>query len=295
MGRIFTWGEIVDKKIPSVESFVDAKSSALSMMSGMIETGVLRGARITGSVAEGMQTIRSDIDCLVAPVDGRESLARDQMRELSREITDAYHIDFAYSPYFFDGREMLSEITTILKGRYPLVGNLIGEDPLEILPRKKADPRAIVVDELCAGLMGFSESAFYPDDARERNIPLQFALESAGQIARAVQVLRASNEGVSYRKDDALSSLVCAFGEIGISVEYLKRLMDTDAAYNLLLTEAISGRVEQTEYESFLRRETDRSQDAAFRVHSATLRGLDALINLPLIGEGQRLTPFERR
>lgn len=296
MGRIFTWGEIAEKKIPSIESFVDAKVSALSSMNGMIENGVLRGVRITGSVAEGMHTIRSDIDCLVAPIEGRESVAREQMKMLSNEITDTFHIDFAYFPYFFDGREKLSDLTLTLKGRYPLSGNVLGVDPLEILPRQNKEARAVVVDELCSGLMGFSESAFFPDDARERNIPLQFALESAGQIARAVQVIRGNGvDGVSYRKDDAISSLILAFGEVGISAEYLQRLVETDSAYDLLLRGALAGEVVKSEYESFVTRETGRAQDAAYRVQSATLRGLDALVGLPLNGEGQRLTPIERR
>jgi len=69
MGQVFTWKEIVRKRVPRLEDFTIAIEEARELFE---KKDVIVGAVVCGSVTRGDHNVRSDVDCFVLYDHSRE-------------------------------------------------------------------------------------------------------------------------------------------------------------------------------------------------------------------------------
>lgn len=302
MGRVFSWGEIAEKRIPSVEDFMTVKKVVDSEASTMVGAGVLLGARTVGSFARRKHTIRSDYDLLYTPDPSASNDVRGRMQDLTRRIRDDFNIVF--SPIEWDKYETgvaRTPVTEFIFSRDPVTDNLVGQDPLLLLPAPHELHRITLIDFIRDRQRAFSEDSFFSPKGYEDNVPLELALQEIPHIALLLMATRHGESGTpALSKAEAIADLQGRLHPQDPLLRNVDFLLRTDMGYNRLLARAIDGRSTEEEYKGFIKDMTPFCHDTAYDFYCELPYRLPTLLDgkRPAF-EGQAasfgVAPLERR
>lgn len=188
MGRVFTWEEILENRIPRNDCFRHARYDLEAALGA--EPCVV-GALAYGSVVHGHDTFRSDLDCLII----FDQAQTRRYRELTRSLAETIRQKHLVSLHFmaFDtvlaetGHHCVSEPFRKHLAYSEKHGGLIKGAPLAKL-KKSRSVQADLVNFLCTRLCelenGWAQSRSLTDEAQARYVEL--LLSTPVQLARKV-------------------------------------------------------------------------------------------------------------
>ncbi len=255
MGRVFTFKEIEDKKIPNPDSFDVAKHITLEWMQSMHRNGEIVGGQVFGSVASGTATRRSDFDLVLVTTD---YTIPNRIRDHKRLIEAAFFVpmepiliplDFAETILHTMDSDFLVHMSHVDDQ------NVVGDRPADIIKPNSPDIVSVNTSYLASKLRKFRDGVFLTDPQR-KIATLQRALEAPISIGRrTLRTLGIPQTNNAGEFDDTKRNIARIFRENfgGTSIgDGFDACLAQDAAYSELLESAIRGDVSQSEYEHFI-------------------------------------------
>lgn len=94
MGKVFTWEEVRDRRVPRLSSFTQVIDDIRMTIS---REGAILGALVCGSVTRGDHTVRSDVDCFVLYDQAQEDKAFACMHRASA-LAAIQHVPLCFIP-----------------------------------------------------------------------------------------------------------------------------------------------------------------------------------------------------
>lgn len=253
MGKIFSYSEIGEGRVPTTSDFSLAKDLAFSALTTSIGQGEVSGAAVFGSVAKGAPSERSDFDLLVItqeekPLDGLKG-AFDLIYQLTNVGIEPIIIPDALARRGFHTMDasFYIHLQKTLNDE-----NVVGTNPLDIMVPFDMPLTKVHEQYLIQKLRRLREGIFTHSQADEYRV-LQRALEAPINTGR--RTLQALYElGVVQKPliDDGKASVKRLFGEIftGTTLgEGFNTLIQQDDNYTTLLRGVLVGDVNQSEYD----------------------------------------------
>ena len=253
MGRIFTYDEVASGQIPQ---FALAKSllfEGLPKISGFI------GAKIYGSVGLGTPNKRSDLDMILV-VEGQS--VQDEVDNLARSITDKTAVHFELTQILRKLAEVgLHSIDCSFYANIasiPEEGNIIGQNPLEILTVEQNSLIAINKGYLNAKIKKLGESCRAQTEA-DKYKGLQRALEvpvNAGR--RVLQTLNDFDPSIPFKQEDGKIEVVRNFRHTFFGLPHIlnsfELLLAMDTEYSAYLEHSLRETPSKEDYDEVVSR-----------------------------------------
>jgi len=295
MGRIFTWSEVVNKQVPSVDGFTLAKQDILRWSDEMIGAGIIEGTRLVGSSIRSPHR-RGDIDILLSTSLPVSFEAFSAAKELRKRMVSSYGIvlDHRFWEEELASGSMTPRLSFLMLSTEPLQGNLRGEDPLrhgvQIDTRVESELAAFAV----AHRLYFGKALPYHNHRRETNL-LHSSLDAVKKFGGMVMAVREDRiatdkaSGFSYFREllpDAVA-------------ESVLRVEELDRNYDAVLDATLAGDIGEVEYVQYVRDAEISSRISTLDVFTFLVGqgNLDHLLERPRISpEGVvKVSPMEKR
>lgn len=253
MGRVFSYEEIRQNRVPKAEDFKSAKEITANYLLALHKEGDIVGAQFIGSVAKGVPTRRSDLDVVIIT---NGSFAMRRIKDHGVLIKNAFHIPFEpiAIPHDLAGSgehtidveffQHVKEVAT--------PDNVIGSAPIESLNSRKVPFFAIHHDYLIAKLRRLREGYNASGESEFLKI-IQRAFESPISVGRRTLIslgipLVHPKTGISDDGKESVSHVFMNhFGASSIG-SFFQKLLEFDREYSDLLEEALRGNVSRQEY-----------------------------------------------
>ena len=272
MGRVFTRSQLEQGRVPTAEDFENAIGAFSENIELGIRSGLIDGGAIFGSAAIKATSVRSDIDCMIVPVDqSDESLAKvksivDKAADASRH-TIPINAQAHSKVRLVNGRhEMDRFFGAHLIGGYRTV---FGTDPAEYI-HFPPDPADKVLFDYIRHKKRSINGLFQASGSDEWYKGAQRILELPNAIGRKalcvvdeIEATTRSERNVAHKgmMRDAAMNL---FKELGAD-ETAQKLFDTEHDYNDLLNDVLSRDIDSHEYEIILQQNIDAVSARASR------------------------------
>jgi hypothetical protein len=255
VGRILRYSEIENNKLPD---FPSAKNYLLDKTQRLADVGQVIGMRIYGSVATGTANPRSDMDIFTVikdisvwePIRKIYKTIKNQFNVVI-EIKNIIPLEFAVA-----GKHTANKVFVENINLSPREGNIIGQDPLEII----GPMRVSIFDNHTLFLSkkrGTFTEGYFADNSRDIYSATQKALETPVNVGREILQMLPHLGYPLDLKDISKRSVVNKFNEIfgGTNlVDEFNILFTRDQEYAVFLNEAILGRVTKSKYQKYVKR-----------------------------------------
>lgn len=253
MGKIFTFDEIQQGLVPKPENFVVAKKQTLTGLQQLVKDGQVVGAMGFGSVTKGIPSERSDFDILVITQE------EGQNSELESLLERVFHdTKVAVEPIIIpeylarNGIHTIDESIAIHLGQVPAEGNIVGQNPSNILIPFDLSLELVHEQYLAQKLRRLREGIFARSQTNRLRI-LQRALEAPANTGRrTLQALYKLGAIENTLVDDGKPEVTRLFREIFKNTPLINgfnALLLQDAGYSQLLRDALNGNVSHVEYD----------------------------------------------
>lgn len=265
MGQVFTWEDVLRKRIPTLNAFDDVLAGLREVLQ---EIESISGAIICGSVLRREHTVRSDIDCFVLYDHERELEAMVYMRAALMSAFDMHvPLSFITCDTLIGSTRMHHVGTSFMRHlqRSVEAGGLLKGNPLEHIV-----PSIPVRDELESYLrmkMYNLQEAWTQADtfSPEREAAyLKKLTEAPVHVARKVLAILEPLEG------DSKSYIKARYRELLPKelADQLESLIQMDEDYTHLLSEAYEYSWEQLDYQQYLAGMMSRTTDVLSFIRS---------------------------
>lgn len=253
MGKVYSFSDIVNKKIPKSEDFVKAKKIVLDELSKFAEEGEIYGAKIFGSVAKGTPNERSDFDLLIVT---EQNASLTLLKNIFENVRDQTNVGieplvidrkFAEKGFHSIDNLFLEHIRSI-----PDENNIAGLNPLNILKPFDLPILEVHKQYLAQKLRRLREGVFTYSEIDKLRV-LQRALEEPVNLGRrTLQVLPCLGYPLEM-EDDGKQNVIKLFQEtFGTTslINEFNTLLQHDKNYTSYLIEALKGTMTQYNYET---------------------------------------------
>lgn len=253
MGKIFSYSEIEEGRVPTTSDFSLAKDLAFSALTSSISRNEVSGAAVFGSVAKGTPSERSDFDLLVIT---QEEKPLDTVVEAFDLIYQRTNVGI--EPIIIPdalarrGFHTMDASFYIHLQKTLNAENVVGTNPLDIMVPFDLSLTKVHEQYLIQKLRRLREGIFTHSQADKYRV-LQRALEAPINTGR--RTLQALYELGSLEEplvDDGKASVKRLFGEMftGTTLgEGFNTLIQRDDSYTTLLRAALAGDISQPEYD----------------------------------------------
>lgn len=252
MGKVYEFSEIAGNRIPRASDFARAKAIVLNELGEVARNGEIYGAKVFGSVANGIPNERSDFDLLI--ITEHDGVLR-SLKQIFESVRDETNVcveplvidkDFAVQGLHSIEDLFLDHIRGI-----PNEGNVAGLDPMEIM-QSFGLPATIVHEQYLAQKLRRLREGLFTYSHTDRIRVLQRALEAPINVGRrTLQVLSGKGEDVLH--DDRKPTVVRTFRDVFKDTPLItgfERLLSNDSFYTDYLQDTLQGNVSEQEYEA---------------------------------------------
>jgi predicted nucleotidyltransferase len=253
MGKIFSYSEIEEGRVPTSSDFSLAKDLAFSALTTSIDKGEVRGAAVFGSVAKGTPSERSDFDLLMITQEEKSLDAVVEAFDLIYQRTNV-GIEPIIIPDALARRGFHTMDASFYIHLQKTLNdeNVVGTNPLDIMVPFDLSLTKVHEQYLIQKLRRLREGIFTHSQADEYRV-LQRALEAPINTGR--RTLQALHELGALEEplvDDSKASVKRFFREVftGTTLgEGFNSLIQQDDNYTTLLRAALAGDISQSEYD----------------------------------------------
>ncbi len=269
MGRVYTFHEIKDGKIPKPADFLNAKKELYTFLDTLYTRGLITGGKMFGSVAIDKAGPRSDLDVVII---GSPGTIFEIIGHTCAEIYTKHSVGvepILIDPYLGEqGLHPLDYFFLESVKNIPSDGNLVGIDPGKLLRVPELTVFQTHTSYLTQKLRRFSRANLdlYGNPPFDRNKELQRALEAPISIGRrSLQVLDCMGITGTLTTDSKISVINQFLQETALSELHsgFVGLLSLDAQYTQLLEDQLHKPV-AAEYEEALCNLYSRAIPAAF-------------------------------
>jgi hypothetical protein len=258
MGRVFTEQEVRDRRVPEAGDFAVAVKAFKESVNEGIETGLLDGAAVFGSVAVNLATIRSDFDCLIVPVDHSPEALIAARGVVANVFDYSMNVPIGASLHH---RERLASgeheldrfFGAHLTGPNRIV---VGNDPGEYMKFGDAPARDIILSYIRHKKRGIGQLIASPGGSEDYK-GFQRLLELPVAIGRkalmVIDEVEGSRQGTTNSADKklVLERALALFEELGAN-EVARLILQHDKWYDEELAEALESGMPERGYSGFL-------------------------------------------
>jgi hypothetical protein len=263
MGKIYDYSDIENYRVPNSDGFVKAKTLVMDRLSEFVREGVVLGAKVYGSVAFGTHNERSDFDLLVITKNDL-TLENDITLEILKNIFDDIYektsVDIEPKTVLDKssaetGDHTINKIFYDNIGMAPNEGNIVGENPLEILMPANVTQFDSHEQYLIKKRETF-KGGFLSRSSDEKCKSLQRALEAPVNMGREMLQMFPYLGYPDVLKDISKKAVNAKFTEIfglttNLSVGF-RDLQTYDQDYSHTLSEALNGSMRRNEYKDYV-------------------------------------------
>lgn len=253
MGKVFSFSQIVAGDVPSEEKFIETKNLAKASLADFISRGEIYGAKIFGSVASGTANERSDFDILI--ITEKDSVLpslKSSFKDIFKKTNVGIEPLIVSREYAERGFHSVDRLFAENIGVAPIDGNLVGQNPLDIL---RPSTRLSLINNheeyLIQKVRRFKEGLFSYSESDKNNV-LQRTLEAPVNMGReSLQILPYFGHPLEL-EDIGKQTVVNKFREVFSGTALINGfnyLYDQDKVYSRLLMRAINGLVQKKEYD----------------------------------------------
>jgi hypothetical protein len=261
MGRVYSYETIESGQVPTVTDFDKATLAFVSSVKDALETGLVDGAFIFGSVAVGSPNCRSDFDAVIALTteDSESYRAASRMNAVIEESVDNKIIINPIKQSrasFSNGRHEIDRLFgQHLSSAYRLV---IGHDPANYTQYPADSPRDILAGYVSNKKRRLTEAYDAPALDFRDGSGVQRLLELPAAVGRKIlQVLAETGDIDEAVKKSADKPAVVKASKAVLESTGLERglheLLSLDDLYWDLLMSTMEGKVPKSEYEEEIR------------------------------------------
>lgn len=249
MGRIFSFEDIEQHRIPTQSTFLQAKELTLEALNLLCVEGIIYGARGFGSVALGTPTKRSDFDIVIVTyTDNTLPIIAERLKSI-HEATNV-SIEPITIPINLAKKGSHTIDTQFLKhiNHISPEGNIAGNDPVHVIVPSTLAPSLVFEQYLLQKLRRLRDGIF-ANSMTDRDRVLQRALEAPTNVGRrALQGLASLD-----LDEDSKATVIRTFQSIfpdGQLIKAFNFLLERNHQYNVLLEASQQGLVNRADYES---------------------------------------------
>lgn len=246
MGRVFLERQIENGEVPTLEDFNYAAQYFRSSVEQEIEAGTVDGAVIFGSVAIGAATIRSDLDCMIVPVD-HSAEAFDAIARIRGAVFNYAHrvpvnSSLHHRTRLASGNHEIDRFFgSHLTGEQRVV---IGNDPADYMRFRDTPAEDILLGYIAHKMRGVAQLpiTYTPEEhAKAMQRILELPLAVGRKALRAIDEIEGSTTATT---DSANKSLVAErslalFSELGVDGA-ARRILEFNGYYDEELEWAMS-------------------------------------------------------
>jgi hypothetical protein len=291
MGKVFTFEDIQEGRIPDSDNFKIAKTTVVDRLSAIHAKGMIEGAMVFGSVAKGTPNLRSDFDLLVVTnSDTVDPLIKSTFDEVYASTNVAIEPIIIPLEYARCGWHSLDRSFYSHFAQLPEQGNVVGTHPLRMISPSDKPLSEAHKEYLIQKLRRLREGVFTYSWNDKLKV-LQRALEAPVNTGRrTLRTLSAVGQLDTDLVDDGKASVIREFRTTFSSsslMDGFNTLLSKDARYTDLLTEALTGQINESQYNSAVNKLSNEAIPLAiFWVNEVSHFYMQALEGNPLHPEG---------